>query len=164
MNMTKRPKYRLLIRQQGGEVIDTYESFNVACQEFPFRHLPETKDLPKRDWYDEHGEDSFIPTDGLKFKAYDLEAKFIYVGEEADMTADVKRFINYLYGRNDGGSPILSVYDEYTKTGRTGVYMVGVTTKLFDISSFDLDAIAIFSAKFRVTDPVTDIVLGMGVS
>lgn len=162
--MEKRPKYRLLIRQQGGEVIDTYESFHVACQEFPFRHLPETADLPRRDWYDEHGEDSFIPTDGLKFKAYDLEAKFIYVGDEASMTADVKNFVNFLYGRNDGGSPVLDVYDEYTQTGRTGVYMVGVTTKLFDISDVDPDAIAIFSAKFRVTDPVTDIVLGMGVS
>lgn len=164
MNMAKRPKYRLLIRQQGGEVIDTFESFHVACQEFPFRHLPETKDLPKQDWYDEHGEDSFIPTDGLKFKAYDLEAKFIYVGDETNMTADVRRFIDFLYGRNDGGSPVLDVYDEYTKTGRTGVYMVGVSTKLFDISDVDPDAIAIFSAKFRVTDPVTDIVLGMGVS
>lgn len=162
--MTKRPKYRLLIRQQGGEVIDTFESFHVACQEFPFRHLPETKDLPKRDWYDEHGEDVYVPNDGLKFKAYDLEAKFLYVGDEASMTADVKSFINYLYGRNDGGSPLLAVYDEYTQTGRTGVYMVGVTTKLFDISDFDSDAIAIFSARFRVTDPVTDIVLGMGVS
>ena len=34
----------------------------------------ETKDLPKRDWLDEDGEDTYIP-DKLLLKAYDLEAE-----------------------------------------------------------------------------------------
>lgn len=159
--MEKRPKYRLLIRQDGGRVIDTFESFGVVCQEFPFKHLPEVKDPAKRGWVDEHGDDEYIPTDGLKFKAYDLEAKFIYSGSAENIHADVSRFISYLYGRNEGGSSVLSVYDEYTKTGKSGVYLQGVTSNLFDISDADPDAIAVFTAKFRVTDPTSDIMLNL---
>ena len=157
--MEKRPKYRLLIRQDGGPVIDTFESFGVVCQKFPFKHLPETKDLPKRDWHDEDGEDVHMPADGLKFKAYDLEAKFIYCGSAENIHNDVKSFISYLYGMNEGGSPVLSIYDEYTKTGKSGVYMLSITNNVFDISDVDPDAIATFSAKFRVTDPTSAIML-----
>lgn len=159
--MRKKPKYRLLIRQDGGPVIDTFESFGVVCQEFPFKHLPDVKELAKRDWHDEHGEDILMPADGLMFKAYDLEAKFIYSGSAESIHDDVERFISFLYGRNDGGSPVLSIYDEYTKTGKSGVYMQGITSNLFDISDADPDAIAVFTAKFRVTDPTSDIVLNL---
>lgn len=159
--MEKKPKYRLLIRQGGGPVIDTFESFGVVCQEFPFKHLPEAKELAKRDLHDEHGEDVHIPADGLKFKAYDLEAKFIYSGSAENIHTDVSRFISYLYGRNVGGSPVLSIYDEYTKTGKSGVYLQGVSSSLFDISNADPDAIAVFTAKFRVTDPTSDIILNL---
>lgn len=173
--MKKRPKYRLLIQQDGGPVIDTYESFGVVCQEFPFKYLPETKELPKRDWYDEDGEDVYVPKDGLRFAAYDLEVKFLYVGKDTNMSSDLKDFIDYLYGRinyvkDDKGNVVkvttnvkkdvmLAVYDEYTKTGKSGVYMREITSNLFDISDIDPDAIAIFSARFRVTDPISDIVL-----
>lgn len=120
---------RLLIQQQTvsegnytnvGKVIDTQEAFHVVCQSFPYKHLPETKELPKRDWYDEHGEDVYMPSDGQRFKAYDVDAKFLYVGTEANMKTELKNFIDFLYGRNENGSPRLAVYDEYTKTGRRG--------------------------------------------
>lgn len=155
----KKPKHRLLIKQTGGKVIDTYESFHVACQEFPFKRLPEVKPLSARDLNDENGEIVFIPSDGLKFKAYDLTAKFIYVGSESDIRRDLESFISFLYGRNKGGSPVLSIYDEYTKTGRSGVYVQTVANDLYSVSDRDIDGIAIFSVGFRVTDPTSDIVL-----
>ena len=164
------PSYKkLLIRQQTydgttytnvGSTVDTYTTYKVVCQEFPFKYLPETKDLPKRDWYDEHGDDVYFPTDGMKFKAYDLEVKFLYVGKESAMATDLKSFISFICGRNSGGSPCLAIYDEYTKTGRRGVYVTSVDNSLFFYNEVNIDAVAQFKVKFRVTDPVMDITLG----
>lgn len=142
-----------------GSVIDTQVEFNVVCQEFPFKYLPETKDLPKRDWVDEHGEEVYIGSNGLKMSAYDVEAKFLYVGTEQNMAADLKRFISFLYGRNTGGAPYLSIYDEYTEIGRRGVYVQNVDDELYFFNDTSVEAIAQLKVKFRVTDPVTDIVL-----
>lgn len=142
-----------------GYVIDTQMSFNVVCQEFPFKYLPETKDLASRNWYDEHGSDTYIPEDGLKFKEYDIEAKFLYVGSKENVFSDINAFIEFLYGRNVGGSPLLAIYDEYTKTGRRGVVVVSVDNDIFFYNDTSIDAIAQFKVKFKITDPVTNIVL-----
>ena len=146
-----------------GSVVDTYTAYKVVCQECPFKTLPETKELAKRDWYDEDGEDVYIPTDGLKFKAYDMEVKFLYVGKETTMAADLKGFIEFLYGKNSSGAPLLAIYDEYTKTGRRGVYVLSVDNELLAYDNANgtkvngqliLDVIGVFKVKFRVTDPV----------
>ena len=72
------------------DTVDTQASYNVVCQEFPFKFMPETKELPSRKWYDKDGEDVYIPSDGLKLEAYDIEAKFLYVGTQALMTTDIE--------------------------------------------------------------------------
>jgi len=152
---------RLLIRQGAATntVIDTLEQFHVACQEFPYKHLSEVKELAKNDWFDEDGEDVYIPSSGLKFKAYDLEAKLLYVGNEGSMTDDLRSFIDFLYGRNTNGNPELSIYDEFTKTGRQKVYVQSVDNELITYDDVNTDVIAQFKVKFRVTDPVTNVVL-----
>lgn len=150
-----------------GSIVDTQARFHIACQEFPFKDLPELKDLPKRDWYDEDGEDVYIPTEDFKFKAYDLDATFIYVGTEATMKSDIRNFIDFLYGRKDSngnrrtGGIMLAVYDEYTQTGRRGVIVQSVDNTLYWNVDFDPDAIATFKVKFRVTDPVTRLNLSL---
>ena len=143
------------------DVIDTQATFRVACQECPFKYLPESKELPKRDWYDEDGDDIYIPTDGLKFKAYDMEMKFIYVGTEQTMKNDIRGFINFIYGRNENGSPLLKIYDEYTKIGRKGIYVSNVDNELLAYDDVNENVIGIFKVKFRVTDPATEITLAL---
>ena len=166
---------KFLILQYGsdgpvGDVVDSQRLWNIVCQECPFKHLPETKDLPKRDWFDEDGDDVYIPTDGIKIKAYDMDVQFLYVGEEADMSTNLKGFIDFICGRtniingsivttNVTRSVLLKVYDEYTKTGRQGVYVQSVDNELYFFNDVSVDAIAQFKVKFRVTDPVTEIVL-----
>lgn len=165
---------KFLIQQQSydgsqytnvGGVVDTQVKFRVVCQNFPFKKLPEIKELPKRDWYDENGEDIYIPTDGYKFKAYDIDATFLYTGTDLTIRTDISNFINFIYGRIDssGNSSssniVLAVYDEYTKTGRRGVVVKEVENTLYWNVNFDQDAIATFKIKFRITDPVTDITL-----
>lgn len=138
-----------------GGIIDTKEAFNVVCQEFPFKVRPETKEQASRDWHDEDGEDVYVSPSGLRFKAYDLEVKFLYTGSEDTMQSELNAFLNYIHGRNMGGSPLLAVYDEYTKTGRRGLYVVDVDNELLAYNDSDTDVVAIFKVKFRVTDPIT---------
>ncbi len=146
-----------------GSAIDTQAKFKVVCQEFPFKYLPDTKELPKREWHDESGEDVYLPSDGLKFKPYDLEATFLYVGNHSSIRTDLKNFIDFLYGRIDADGDtqnkgvMLAIYDEYTQTGRQGVYVVSVDNTLYWDVDYDTDAIAALKVKFRVTDPVTQL-------
>lgn len=142
-----------------GNVVDTMSSFNVVCKEFPFKVLPEAKEPPKRDWADEDGEDVFFSAGAIKAKAYDVEATFLYAGTKAQMPTDLKNFIKFINGRNTGGSQCLKIYDEYTKTGRQGVYVQQVSDDLYYFNDSSVDAIAMFKVKFRVTDPVTDVTL-----
>lgn len=160
---------KLLIQQQTksgttytnvGSAVDTYQSFNVVCKEFPFKKLPETKELASRDWPDEHGSDVYVPSDGLKFKSYDIDVKFYYVGSQANMSSEIGQFLNFIYGRNTGGSPLLSIYDEYTKIGKRGVYVLSVGNDLFLYDDANEEVVGEFGVKFRVTDPVTDVVIG----
>lgn len=146
-----------------GEVIDTYVRWGVVCQEIPFKVLPESKDLAKREWHDEDGDDVYVPAGGLKAKAYDLEAKFLYAGNVSEMAGKLKGFLTFLYGRNTGGASLLKIYDEYTQTGRRGVYVEGVDPDLYFHSDVNIDAIAQFKVKFRVTDPVYEVGYNNGV-
>lgn len=150
-----------------GTIVDTQAQFGVVCQECPFQYLPEIKELPKRDWNDEDGDDVYMPTDGLKFKAYDMEVKFLYVGtgyvkqdetvvsKEAEMKEKISGFINFIYGKNAGGSPLLKIYDEYTLTGRKGVHCISIDNELIAYDDRNNNVIGSFKAKFRVTDPAT---------
>ena len=73
--------YSILFQKdsEGAKVKDLLTDWGMVCTDFPFDLYPETKDLPKRDWADEDGEDTFIP-DVLPLKAYDLEAGICYKG------------------------------------------------------------------------------------
>lgn len=153
--MMKQQSYNGSSYTDVSSAIDTYETYKIVCQEFPFKYLPESKDLAKRDWYDEDGEDVYVPTDGLKMKAYDLEVKFMYSGSKSDMHDKLRTFIDFLYGKNSGGAPFLAVYDEYTGIGLRGLYVSEVPNDLYDYSDIGDNGIAIFKVKFRVTDPVT---------
>lgn len=161
---------KLIIQQQTcngdtyanvGNAIDTQAAYHMVCEDFPFNYLPETKDLAKRDWYDENGEDVYIPQDGLKFKAYDLDVTFLYVGTQENMQNEITGFISFITGRNTGGSPLLAVYDEYTKIGRRGIFVSKIDNSLFTYDDINEHVIARFKVKFRVTDPVTPITLNV---
>ena len=45
----------------GSPVIDTKSQWGIVCKDFPFTVYGYIKDLPKRDWIDQDGEDTFSP-------------------------------------------------------------------------------------------------------
>lgn len=153
-----------------GKPIDTLEKFNVVCEECPFVLFPERKDLPTRDWADQHGLDAYIPS-VLPIKEYDLDVKFLYkrTRDGSNVTDDtvrteIKNFIKFLYGRVGSGvtgdtvmNPRLAIYSEDTGIGRKDVVISKVGNKIFFHTDYDDDVVADFEVKFTVMDPVTDV-------
>lgn len=139
-------------------------TYGVVCQEFPFKYFPEVKELPKRDWVDDDGDDVYYPTDGTKLKAFDIDVTFLYAGpihtyQEGGTTIlgmrdNLTAFINFLYGRNSGGSSCLLIYDEYTDTAFRNVYVKEVSNDLYEYNDVNMNAHAQFKVKFRVNDPI----------
>lgn len=145
-----------------GVVVDLLSAFNIACSEFPFKLLPEPKDLPIRDWAGEDGRDVYIPKN-IPMKNYDIEVEFLYKGTEDKIHKDVADFINFIYGRNDGAiGGRLAIYDDYTKIGRKDVHVISIDNDVYSCDNYDPDAIATFKVKFSVEDPITNVVPQFG--
>lgn len=138
----------------GAKVKDLLTEWKMVCTDFPFELYPETKDLPKRDWADQDGEDTFIP-DVLPLKAYDIEAGLCYTGEMGTAYAKIISFLNYLIGE-DGNGVDLKIYNPHTKIGRKNLYFSGASDYEYH-SDGNGDAL-LFKVKFRVSDPKTEIV------
>lgn len=143
----------------GTKVKDLFTDWKMVCTDFPFNLYPETKDLPKRDWADEDGEDTFIP-EVLPVKAYDLEAGICYKGEMGTAYDKLSSFLSYLTGL-DGNGATLKVYNPHTRIGRRDLYFLGAGG--YEFHSTENGDVVTFKVKFRATDPRTEIVPLYGV-
>ena len=141
-----------------GDVVNLKTAFGIECEEMPFTLFPKSKDFATRDWAGSDGVDIYVPNK-ITLKEYDIEAKFIYQGTEATIHNDIKAFVNFLYGRNSGAvGGRLAIYDEHVKIGRKDVVVTEIGNELYHLTKNDTDAIARFKVKFKVCDPVTDVV------
>lgn len=153
MNM----EYTLLLQKSkmDSPVKDSLTDFGMVCTDVPFMPCGETKDLPKRDWSDEDGEDTYIP-DRIPLSAFDWGIGMGYKGGLATAQGALKKFTEYLTGK-DGSGAELKVYSQFTGIGRQGIYFKGISD--FDFFKTDIDEVVTFNVKFRVTDPSTNVVL-----
>lgn len=145
-----------------GTLVDILKTFNIACQDFPFKKNPEAKELPTRDWAGKDGLDVYVPK-RIPMKNYDIEVSFLYVGTEQTIRTDISNFIDFLYGRIPGAptdeviSGRLAVYNEYVGMGRKDIVVSEVDNELFYVTDCDPDAVAMFKVKFTVYDPTTEV-------
>lgn len=145
-----------------GSVVDLLKSYNIICQDFPFKKNPKPKDLPTRDWAGEDGLDVYIP-DKIPMKSYDVDVIFLYVGTEQNIRTDISNFIDFIYGRIKGKnsdnvkSGRLSIYNEYVGMGRKDVVVSEIDDEIFYCSDADPDAVAKLKIKFTVFDPTTNV-------
>lgn len=140
-----------------GDIVDLYDEFGIGVEIFPFKEKSEIKEIATRDWPDEHGIDSYIPTGGLLLKDYDLDVDIICYGSISDLHARLTRFFQFVTGYNDGGSARLAVYDENVGQGRKDVRYKGNENTLWYNEDCDDDKIARFTTKFHVDDPNTEV-------
>jgi len=164
----------LLIKKGSGSVVNTYSQWHIACIHVPFKAGGKTKELPKRDWFDEHGEDVYFPQQ-MMFEAYDAEFEMAYCGKELASNpfnlslavTQIESFKQWLSGNNlSGGSGTeLKIYSPYSTIGRQGCYLVEISDEdphlqtVQDGSNIYHENVVTFKVKFRVTDPITDITL-----
>lgn len=117
----------------------------------------EVKEPVVKDWKDEDGEDSYLG-DSLKFAAYDMTVKWCCKGDKFSANAVIKKFLNYLSGR-DGSGMKMKMYCDWTKVGRRHIRLKKVSDDA-DLHRDDEGDVVTFSTVLRVEDPVTEVTLG----
>ena len=140
-----------LIKKNDGAVINPYKEWNIMVKSLPFNIAPEIKKYASVDWPDEDGDDEYIPS-VPHFKAYEMEASFVYIGEYKTANTKIKAFWDYIK------SGELQIYDSYTGIGRKGVRYVAYSPEAFHRRSASGD-IVVFKIKFKINNPVDNIIL-----
>lgn len=139
----------------GSHVKETIADFDIYCADMPFKLFVEAKTPSKRDWFDEHGDDEYIPESGLKLKAYSMDVKFCCKGDKYSSNEKIKKFINYLTGL-DGSGAEMKMYCTWTKIGRKSIRFDKLNDKAELVRDNDGDTL-VFTITFKVNDPVTDV-------
>jgi len=139
----------------GSPVKETIADFDIYCADMPFKLFVEAKAPSKRDWFDEHGDDEYIPNGGLKLKAYTMDVRFCCKGDKYSSNGKIKKLINYLTGL-DGSGAEMKMYCTWTKIGRKGIRFDKLNDKAELLRDEDGDTL-VFTITFKVNDPITDI-------
>lgn len=138
------------MEKSGADVVDTIQSFGMYCMENPFRTCSDVKEPSKRTWYDEHGDDEYIPEEGLYMSAYENKVKFGFDGAAYSANEKLKSFLDYLRGGT------MKMYCEFNGIGRKNVRLKSIDPDLVRDVSGNED-ILIVSMTFKFNDPVTDV-------
>ena len=136
-------------------VYESVSTWGVWCKDIPFLVFNKTKDPAKRSWYDEHGDDEYIPDGGLYLEAYTMKVEFgcKLMSGVNDVRTKVGTFLEYL--RTAGK---MKMYSTYTRIGRQDVRLESVGDKATWKSDQNGEFL-IFEVTFKVNDPKTDITL-----
>lgn len=138
------------MEKEGAEVIDTIESFGMYCMENPFKTCSDVKEPTKRTWYDEHGDDEYIPKEGLYMSSYENNVKFGFKGKAYGANEQLKAFLQYLRGG------MMKMYCEFNGIGRRSVRLKNINQNLYRNALGDED-ILVVTIGFKFNDPVTDV-------
>lgn len=150
----------------GGAAYDTYESvaqWGVWCREIPFKIFEKAKEPSSHNWHDEHGDDEYIPADGLYMEAYSIKVSFgcklinngngFNAAAVDDVRSKVGQFLEYLRA-----SGMMYLYSSYTRIGRRNVRLESVSDNA-KWKSENGEEWLTFDVTFKVNDPVTNITL-----
>ena len=167
-------RYAILFKKASENVVNSYTQWGIVCANVPFKSGGKTKDLPVREYFDENGEDTYIPP-ALKFDAYDMEFEMAYAGKELASNpfnlslayTKIKDFKKWLSGNDGLGSTgaELKIYSSYSTIGRQGCYLLDIDDEETHLQLMQQggnlyhENVLTFKVKFRVTDPMTDITL-----
>ena len=141
-------------------IFESVSIWGIFCKDIPFKLFDKVKAPAKRSWFDEHGDDEYIPASGLFLDAYTMKVEFACkkgtdsMASVNDVRTNVANFLTYL--RQSG---LLKLYSSHTKIGRQNVRLDSVSDNAKWISDDNAEFL-IFDVTFKVDDPVTDITLG----
>lgn len=158
-------KWRNFFLQRMGEsenglpfpVYESVAAWGIWCKDIPFKVMDKVKAPAKRVWSDEHGDDEYIPSEGLYLESYTMKVELgckKIDGDVDDVRENVGNFLEWL--RSSG---MIKLYSSYTRIGRQNVRLEQVDDKA-TWKSEGGEEYLVFGVTFKVNDPVTDIVLG----
>lgn len=145
--------YKFFVQKEtdGAAIRELGSDFGAFEVESKFYGGGETKDVPKREWYDEDGDDEFVP-DVQRYKAYDMQVKFACKGEPNSANEVISALKAYL----NGGT--MKVFDEYNNVGRQSVRFAGIPDDgTLYRHMYGMDEALVFTVNFKVNDPSTDV-------
>lgn len=142
----------LIQKLKSGSLVKDSRDWGIWIKHVPFQLYPKVKEIAKRSWPEENGDDEYLP-DAPKFEAYTTSLDFVYLGAHGEGNQQIRSFLNYL--SRDGE---FSFYDTYSQIGRTRVRFESFSEKAFRRREKNKDVIE-FSVSLKVNDPITDIVL-----
>lgn len=148
-------KTSYLLLRKGTETKNSYTDFGFATGEIEFPAKTNVKEFAVTDCPGEDGERVYFQSQSY-LSAYDLDVDFKYVGELTDIYDHYKSFRDYLTGR-DGKGTEFEIYSPWHRIGRKGVRLKDIEEDKYIRD--DLTACLCLKVKFRVTDPVTDVLL-----
>lgn len=167
-------RYTLLFQKGNDSVVNSFAQWGIVCCKVPFKAGGKTKELPKKEWYDQHGEDAYIPNK-LMFEAYDVEFELAYQGQELATNpfnlnkafTQIDTFKKWLSGNDtvNGSGATLKIYSPFSTIGRQGCYLLETSDEephvqlKQEMSNLYNENVVTFKVKFRVTDPMTNITL-----
>jgi len=147
-------------------VKESVAQWGVYCKDIPFKLFDKVKEPAKRTWYDEHGDDEYISSDGLYLEAYTMKVELACKAKDTmsggtvtstakeNVRANVSSFLTYL--RESG---MLNVYSSYTGIGRQNVRLDSVGDNATWKQGDDGWWFLIFEITLKVNDPVTPVTL-----
>lgn len=151
----------VLIQKANGDdtSVHSLSNWGIVATSLPFKIVGEMKDIPKNDWFDEDGDDEYIP-DTPVYKAYEMDAKFfIEASSMPSLIESIRGFIQYIAA---GGS--FSIYNPNTGIGRQNIRYVSYSdeAKYNKVGTSDgTKYMCEFSLKLKVNDPNTNITLNV---
>lgn len=167
-------RYTLLFKKDNGSTVNSYSQWGIVCAKVPFKAGGKTKELAKRVFFDEQGEDTYIPQK-LMFEAYDAEFELAYQGQELSSNPanlslafqQINAFKKWLSGNDttQGSGAEIKIYSPYSTIGRQGCYLLEISDEEPHLqlkqenNNVYRENVVKFKVKFRVTDPMTNITL-----
>lgn len=144
----------LKIKTGSEEAFDTASKYGIYVEDFPFLPVPtEQKNVFTQSWFDENGDDEFIPATPF-YSPVSITVPFIIKGVLDDAISDIRAFINELTNKE------FSFYDEYSKQGRQRCRMTKYSDSASVLKYRDTRAnkvVAKFSIEIKINDPVTQV-------
>ena len=123
--------------------IDIYDRYKIRIKSIPLQISSEVKDVQKRDWFDQHGDDEYI-SPNVFYKAYEVDVKFVYNGNLDTARDAIYPFIQSMQGSE------FCLFDDWKISGIRCRYMS------YSNDSFyrrDRDLVE-FSLKLKVNNPL----------
>lgn len=141
------------------EIIELGDYFGFYGMELPFKMSEGVKEPENNEWSDEDGDDEYLPEDGLKMKAFEVDMKLGYKGAKGTANSKLQKLLDYLTGK-DGSGTRMKIYSSYTKIGYNEVRFKSISDDAELVRDDDGD-ILVIKITLKVNDPVTKIVLSL---